>query len=194
MEEPRDGAVVVVERPRPEQELEVPEAEEVARALEVPLDELAAACAVLVAGVLEEAVEARRDARLDALEFVYELGQGAPDSKRVAVSEGNAVLAIEWDEPYVVVEVALGVRHKEERGPRVEGEAVRHQPAYPAAEPGVLLEDLHLEALCGEPDRRRQGTHSCAYYRYPFSSRRFQNARLPSEGILSIRRRSRCRC
>ena len=68
------------------QEPEVPQAEEVARALEVPLDELAAADAVLVAGVLQKAVEARGNAGLDALELLDQLGQSARASSGTSPS------------------------------------------------------------------------------------------------------------
>jgi hypothetical protein len=64
LEELRDGAVVVVHGPRLEEELEITGAEEVASLLEVALDELAAAEAVLEAGVSHKAVEAWGDARL----------------------------------------------------------------------------------------------------------------------------------
>src|SRR3712207_9539783 len=59
-EEPRDGAVVVVQGARLDEEPQVPQAEEVARPSEVALDELAAPQAVLLAGVFEEAVEIGR--------------------------------------------------------------------------------------------------------------------------------------
>ena len=71
LEEAGDGAIVVVHCFCLGEQPQVPEAEEVARFVEVPLDELAPSEAVFVAGVFEESVEVRRNARLYALELVY---------------------------------------------------------------------------------------------------------------------------
>ncbi len=68
-EELRDLAVVVAQRLRLQQEPEVAQPEEVPGPFEVALHELRASEAVLVAGVFEEAVEARGDAGLYAFQL-----------------------------------------------------------------------------------------------------------------------------
>src|SRR3712207_5423025 len=182
LKELRDLPVVVVHGLGLQEQAQVPRAEKVLRLVEVPLDELAAPQAVLVAGVFEKAVEARGHPRLDALELPDHLGQGAPHGERVAVPERYPVVPVERDEPRVVVEVAagegeelaVGVRHQEQGGARVEGETFTLQAAQPAAALPVLLESLDLEAYRRQPDRRRQPAHAAPAHRNPPLRRRRQ--------------------
>src|SRR5215203_4926035 len=140
-EELRDLAVIIVDRLRLQQEPEVAQPEEVLSPLEVALYELRASQAVLVAGVFEEAVEARGDAGLYAFELVYQLGERTADGQRIAVAERYAVVGIERYKPDVVVqiapckaeELAIGVRHQEERWAGIEGEAFRLESSYSSA-------------------------------------------------------------
>src|SRR5215203_1315587 len=156
-EELRDLAVVVAQRLRLQQEPEVAQPEEVPGSLEVALHELRASEAVLVAGVFEEAVEARGDAWLYAFEFVYQLGERTADGQRIAVAERYLVVGVERHEADIVVQVApgkaeelaVGICHQEERWACIEGEAFRLEPSHASADPGVLLEDFDLEAHGG---------------------------------------------